>query len=165
MRHFLLVTADRRAMHPFDLKDITGRIRIGMMKPNAALSRHELELDEPTYLKHAKAIALACRIPGNTVYILSVREDEEKTDGMDGIKEIGQDPFEERETSRIPATSLTAAEMVAVSETAGFFVLQKIAREEGVDQWKSFTSRKALCAAILKKRTVTKPELHQAFSA
>lgn len=62
-------------MRPLELKDQTGRVCIGKMKPNPALSRLEVELDEPTFLRHAKAIAQAGRFSGATVFVAEVRDD------------------------------------------------------------------------------------------
>jgi hypothetical protein len=82
MRFYLLATLERRPMRALELKDQTGRVRIGTMLPNPALSRLELEMDEPTFLTHTKAIAQAFRISGATVFVASVRDDAEVEESL-----------------------------------------------------------------------------------
>lgn len=75
MRHYRLVTIDRRGGTCFNLKSLTGVI-IGAMVLNPGKARHELELSESDFLKHSKALAALCKIPGAAVYVESVRDDD-----------------------------------------------------------------------------------------
>lgn len=73
MRFFTLTTLERRSGTSFQLK--SGLITIGTMMLNGSKACHEMELTEPDYLKHAKAIAQLCRVPGCAVYVSSIRDD------------------------------------------------------------------------------------------
>lgn len=75
MRFYKLVTLGRRGGLSFILKDACGRNVLGTMVLNSRLVRHEMEMDEPTYLKHAKALAQLCQFPGAAVYVAEIRDD------------------------------------------------------------------------------------------
>lgn len=63
-------------MRARDLRDSNGRrLPIPTLKPNYNKSRLEMEIDEPTFLAHAEAIALSCRTPGNGIKVVAVRDD------------------------------------------------------------------------------------------
>ena len=130
IRHFKLVTVERRGGFAFQLKINGGRTTIGTMKFNPAKSRHELEIPEAEYLKYAKDITLLCRVPGCAVYVESIREEAD-----------------------VPASANNPWDTHIVFANTPFFTLRKIAKAEGVDI-AGIKGGTAIAAAINAKRGI-----------
>jgi hypothetical protein len=74
MRYYKLVTIYRQPGTHFHLRNLR-REMIGTMVFNSALARHELEVDEPTFLKHSKELVLMAKFPTLAVYVAEVRDE------------------------------------------------------------------------------------------
>ena len=130
MTYYTIASLERRGGFAFQLKDLSGRITIGTMKFNSAKVRHELELSEPDFLRHAKTLAQICRLPGAAVFVASIRHEEP-------VEQPNDLPHE--------------ASGVEVFANTPFFKLRGIAKAEGVNI-AGLKGNRALAEAINAKR-------------